>query len=98
MSAEIVDLAARRPGDPNVVVVPHPALVVPHPAAGARQAALDFWNGYGAQNGITTPGWAEMMTDNMLEFLWNEGFKIIRLDAADHEYEGPDWSGEEKPA
>lgn len=64
----------------------------------ARCAAIDYWKTYAAQNGIGTIGWAEMMADNMLGFLWNEGFKVVPLGAGHHEYDGPSWSGEETPA
>lgn len=85
MSAEVVDLALKRPA--------------PNPGNGAREVALAYWRTYAENNGIgcTCGGWVEMMTDNMLGFLWNEGFKIVPLDPGDAEYDGPDWTGEEKP-
>lgn len=85
MSADIVDLAARRPQ--------------PRPGNGGREAISDYWKNYAAQNQICDcSGWSGMMTDNLLAFLWNEGFKIVPLDANDAEYDGPDWTGEETPA
>jgi hypothetical protein len=85
MSAEIINLAGKRP--------------VPNPGNGARKVMLEYWRGYAAQNGICPEcGWPEMMSDNLLAFLWIDGFKVTPLGAGDAEYDGPDWTGEEKPA
>lgn len=83
MSAEIIDLAAKRAPEGN----------------GSREVVLAYWKAYAAQNeiGCSCGGWAEMMTDNLLGFLWNDGFKVVELAPSDAPYEGPDWTGEERP-
>lgn len=72
----------------------------PPKTGGMREAALDYWKSYAAKNEICdcSGGWSEMMADNLLAFLWNEGFKIVPLGPGDPEYDGPDWTGEERPA
>lgn len=85
MTAEIVDLFSKRPA--------------PSPGNGMREATVDYWKTYAAENQICDcGGWSEMMTDNLLAFLWNEGFKVVPLVPGDAAYDGPDWTGEETPA
>lgn len=84
MTAEIVDISTRLP-PPNL-------------GNGAREAMVSYWTNFAAQNNIGTAGWPGMMADNLLGFLWNDGFKVVPLETRDAEYEGPEWTGEEAPA
>jgi len=65
MTAEIVDLATRRPGDPNVRI-----------GNGAREALIELaltFNNTGQDD-------AERWTDFILAELWARGFKAVPVE------------------
>lgn len=70
----------------------------PNPGNGAREAAVMYWRAYlGGSGFCNCDGHTGMMADNLLGFLWNEGFKVVPLGPDDAPYDGPEWTGEETP-
>lgn len=53
---------------------------------GAREAAIYYWSNFARENGMCPCiGCAGHMADNLLAWLWREGFKVGPLEPSDEE-------------